>query len=200
VRAADIRDVLDAMLDPAAGAVPEGLRGRLDAARVGAFGHSMGSLTTGVVAALDLRVKAAAFIAQAPSLDIFESPAIASFRVPALYVLAEQDAVDAQITALYGTNMIRKAFAEQTPPAWLVALRDAGHWSIADDCALVAAFTDGCGNALDNAKAREIASRYVAAFFASQFLAQPATALNQADPATIVTVSQHAQLTTTPKK
>jgi hypothetical protein len=156
------------------------------------------------VAVADMRVKAAAFIAMAPSLDLLGSPSVTSFRVPALYVFAKEDAVEAQLNALYGTNLIQTAFAEQAPPAWLIDVHDTGHWSFADDCALTSAFADGCGTGtrqtngspytnLDNVQAREIASRYVGAFFASQFLGQPADALDQADPPNLVLASHHAQ-------
>jgi len=204
VRAADVRSVIDVLLDASSTVVPDGIRGQLDAMRIGAFGHSLGSLTTGVAAVADQRVKAAAFIAQTPTIDLLGSPSIASFRVPALYMLAEEDTTNAQVTALYGTDMIRKDFADQKPPAWLIDVRDTAHWSFADDCALTSAAANGCGGGirptdgtpytnLDNAKARELASRYVAAFFANQFLGRPVDALNLADPANLVKVSHHAQ-------
>jgi predicted dienelactone hydrolase len=203
-RAADIGSLLDVLLDPTSTVVPDRLRGQIDPTRVGAFGHSMGSFTAAVVAVSDPRIKAASFIAMASSLDLLGSPSPASFRVPALYVRAEEDAVEGQFSALYGTDLIRKDFAEQPPPAWLIDVRDTAHWSFADDCALTSGFADGCGQGirqtdgssytnLENAKARAIASRYVAAFFANQFLGRPADALNQADPPDLVRVTHHDQ-------
>jgi predicted dienelactone hydrolase len=62
-RASDVVALLDALLDPNGLATPAALRGRFDATRVGAYGHSFGSVTTGLVTQRDPRVKASAGIA-----------------------------------------------------------------------------------------------------------------------------------------
>ncbi len=197
VRVADLRNVLDVMLDPTSAAVPESLRGRMDAGRVGVYGHSMGGLTSGSVEALDLRVKAAAYLSVPSENALLETPGIESFRVPGLYFFAQEDAV----ISVFGPDVVRGEFEAQAPEAWLVEVHDTGHWSFSDDCALISDFANGCGTEartselflddyenLDNAQARAIAAHYVAAFFAHQFLGTPADALEQATPSELVSV------------
>jgi dienelactone hydrolase len=184
LRAQDIESVLDVMLDPAAQAIPAGLRGKIDRSRVGAFGHSMGSMTTGVVAQRDTRVSAAAYMAFPPArtselLNLLDQPAIETFRVPALFMLNQEDA---SLGAVDGDEVLRAQFKAHRPLSYLVEVRDTGHWSFADDCGLIPDFADGCGRGtrtaepydaydnLNNEQARAIAARYVTAFFASQFL------------------------------
>jgi predicted dienelactone hydrolase len=193
VRAKDIEDVIGRLLAADASAVPESIRGKIDPARVGVFGHSMGSMTAGVVAARDTRVKAAAYQSAPPAavltlLNVFEQPAIESFRVPALFMLNQEDA---PMNAAGNNDALREQFEAHGPLAYLVEVRDTGHWSFADDCALIPDFADGCGQGtrsvepfdtfehLSNAQAREIAARNLTAFFASQFLGRPPGALEE---------------------
>lgn len=205
LRAADIEDVISKLLDREAAVIPEGIRGKIDVARVGAFGHSMGSMTTGVVAARDTRVKAAAYISFPPAalltlLNFLEQPQIESFRVPALFMLNQDDA---SLSAVGGLDAVREQYEAHAPLAHLVEVRDTGHWSFADDCALIPDFADGCGRGtrsvepyeefsfLPNAQARQSAAHYVAAFFGSQLLGQPATAFNAPTPAAHEIVKSH---------
>jgi dienelactone hydrolase len=205
LRAADIEDVMGKLLDRDAAAIPGGLRGKIDAARVGVFGHSMGSMTAGVVAARDSRVKAAAYVSAPPAallslLNVFEQPQIESFRVPALFLLNQEDV---PMGTVGGNDAIREQFEAHGPLAHLVEARDTGHWSFADDCALIPDFADGCGEgtrqvepfdpyqSLPNAQARQIAARYIAAFFGSQFLGQPATAFTALTPSAHEIVKSH---------
>ena len=58
VRVADLQAVLDALL-AAADPVPAPLQGLVDAARIGALGHSFGAATAGRIAQADPRIKAA---------------------------------------------------------------------------------------------------------------------------------------------
>jgi dipeptidyl aminopeptidase/acylaminoacyl peptidase len=58
-----MKAVLDTLLDPRARVVPSGLRGRIDRTRVGAYGHSFGGLTTGLLVEQDARVRAGVAIA-----------------------------------------------------------------------------------------------------------------------------------------
>lgn len=70
VRGDDVRAVMDTLLDASAQVVPEGLRGELDADRVGMFGHSFGSVTTGLVLQSDSRVKAGVMMAAPPETPL----------------------------------------------------------------------------------------------------------------------------------
>lgn len=56
VRVADVRFVLDEVLDDTSASVPEPLRGRFDPERVRVMGHSFGAATAGVAAARDPRI------------------------------------------------------------------------------------------------------------------------------------------------
>lgn len=202
VRAAQIRRSLDVLLDPTA-QLPAGLRGKLDANRVALLGHSLGSATMGVVATADTRVKAAAYLAYPPALtgdiDLLGQPMIQAFRVPALFMLAQEDgSVGAQANA-----SIRQQYEAHAERAYLVELRDAGHWSITDDCALIPDFADGCGQGkrieppnasftfLANAEARASAARYVGDFLQHELLAGPLAALAGASTAAHELVRSH---------
>lgn len=203
-RADDLRGVLDVVLDPAAQAMPEALRGRADATRVGAAGHSWGGVTVGILAAADTRVKATAYFAISPTaepLALFGAPAIARFRTPGLYLVAQEDGV---MASFGGNQAIVNNFEQQPPAAWLVDVRDVGHFSFADDCELAPEFGGCCGTGtrvanmsepfayIDTAQARDIAQRYAVAFFAHQLQAASAAPLSQATPAELVMVRERA--------
>ena len=59
LRAGDVAALLDVLLDAGAAAMPADLRGALDADRIGNFGHSFGSMTTGVVTSREPRIRRA---------------------------------------------------------------------------------------------------------------------------------------------
>ena len=188
VRADDIESVLDVLLDPQADAVPDALRGQLDAQRVGMFGHSMGSMTSGIVTARESRVRAAAFLSYPPARTAISlgQPTIGELQVPALFMLNREDAPLSAVSAL---DSIREQFESYSAQAYLVEVNDTGHWSFADDCGLIADFMDGCGMGTRQAEpheafaflapseARRIAAHYVGAFFSEQFLAADSEAL-----------------------
>lgn len=187
VRADDMTGVLDVLLDSEAATIPEGLRGSLDDQRIGIFGHSMGSMTAGVVAARDARIRAAAFLAFPPAqvlppLDLLGQPTVDVFQVPALFMLNQEDA---PLSAVSGLESMREQFEAYPAAAYLVEVSDTGHWSFADDCGLIPDFMDGCGEGtrhanpyehfafLDNREARNIAAEYLVEFFSEQLLASP---------------------------
>lgn len=193
IRAADVERVLDVLLAQGAesAVVPESVRGQIDPERVGVFGHSAGSMTAGVVATHDRRVRAAAYLSFPPAeiislLDLLDQPAIEDFHVPALFMLNQEDGY---LNAVGGNDFIREQFAAHPARAYLVEVRDTGHWSFADDCALIPDFADGCGQGtrgvepyesyqnLDNEQARQIAAHHLAVFFGNQFLGAPEEAL-----------------------
>jgi predicted dienelactone hydrolase len=204
VRVSDIESVIDILLDGTATVVPQGLRDHVDPERVGVFGHSFGGVTAGVVAVHDSRIKAAAYIAVPPTLPLatllLGTPEIQLFPQPALFLLAQQDKAVGQL----GIDAIRTDFQDYVPPAWLVEVRDAGHWSFADDCALVKDFSNGCGTGtrlgdssspftfVDNETARGIAKRYIGAFFQNGLAGGSPAPLSEAVPAASVIVSSHS--------
>ncbi len=199
VRRADIKSVLDVLLDDQASTVPQGLRGKLDPKRVGMFGHSYGSVTTGRVLQTDARVKAGVMIAAPPQSPVLAGVTIKEIKVPGLFFQATEDG---SITAL-GNILIENNFKDYPKPAWLVKVQDAGHWSFTDIAGIGGTFKPGCGMGtrasslpftyLDIATARDIAKSYIAAFFAKELLGddEAGAYLNAAMPADVVTISHH---------
>ena len=169
VRVGDVRAVLDAMLD-GRDAVPASVRGRFDAAHVGMMGHSFGAVTTGKVLVDDDRFKAGFAMAAPPAfLGGVTMPQIAE---PILMLLATED----HSIGLVGNSLMHDNFDAATSPAWLAEVRDAGHWSFSDVCALTKDFTPGCGSGerqedhtdftyLDIDQGRSVAASYAAAYF-----------------------------------
>jgi dienelactone hydrolase len=201
-RVDDLRRVLDVMLDGKAEVVPEGLRGRMDATRVGALGHSMGGLTVGVYSVADTRVRASAYLAIVPSSSAFRPllglPEPARFRTPALYLSAAEDTV---VEGQGGKQELAANFEAQPLPAYWIDVADAGHFSFADDVGLIVDFEEGCGMAqrssngemftyLDRKRAREIAAHYTAAFFSAELSGATRAPLGKAEPPELVTIKQ----------
>jgi predicted dienelactone hydrolase len=206
LRAADIESVIDLALDARAEAMPPDLRGKIDANQIGVFGHSMGSMTAGIVAQRDTRVSLAAYLSFPPAatsslLNLLDQPAIESFRVPALFMLNQEDS---PLSAVGGNDAIREQFAADPALAYLVEVHDTGHWSFADDCALIPDFADGCGSGtrheepyeaydnLSNQLSREIAGRYLEAFFGHHVLGRALGPLDGTDSSLHETVQKHA--------
>jgi dienelactone hydrolase len=174
LRFVDMQRVIDELLDPNASALPPNFVGLADPDRLGVFGHSFGSVTTGKLLQDDDRVRAGVGIA-AP----FESPllpgiAMANIEEPVLFLVAVEDNSITEI----GNNILRSNFMSANTPAWKIEFGDAGHWSFSDICNLVEDFQPGCGEGqrqtnpaetfeyLDNELARGLAATRVAAFFA----------------------------------
>ena len=199
VRADDVIAVRDAVVDPASAVVPELVRGRLDPARVGMFGHSFGAATTGRVLQRDDRFRAGLGIA-AP-LAVLGPVVMSDLRVPLLMLLAREDHSIGEV----GNILIRGNHAKAVAPAWLVEVTDAGHFSFSDLCGAYQGWEAGCGTAthqspaqkgetfayLDNTVARSIGKGYVAAFFAHHLLGEaPALRyLGAATPPASVTIT-----------
>jgi len=173
-RVADVRHALDLALDPTAAAVPEAVRGRLDAGQVGALGHSFGGVTAARLAQTDPRVKAVAAIAVPMQNPLLPGVDLQALYLPLLFVLAQEDNSIGEA----GNFLILKNFADANPPAWLIEVATAGHFSFFDLAGLVPAFAAGCGEGksmaddepftyLDNAVARGIGQRVVTGFFAA---------------------------------
>lgn len=175
VRGADIRRLLDAMLSDA-DPLPIELRGRIDAQRVGMYGHSFGAATTGWVLQREPRISAGAALAAPVESPLLPGVDLAAIDQPLLYLLATEDNSITEI----GNNLIRANFADHPSAAWLVEIIDAGHWSFTNICGIIDGFSPGCGEGerqtspgtafsyLDNDVARDITADYVTAFFALQ--------------------------------
>lgn len=174
MRVADVRFVLDALL--AGAGVPEKLKGRFDATRLGAMGHSFGSVTTGVFAREEPRIKAVVGLAAPMENPLLPYVKMAEVPQPVLFLLAREDN---SITE-FGNDFIRDNFDEATGPAWKVEVDDAGHFSFHDLVGLHPSFEQGCGDAkrqttsdetftyLAPAQAVAVAQSWVTAFFAAR--------------------------------
>lgn len=198
VRGRDVRFVLDALLDPQSEALPAPLRGRLDPNKVGAMGHSFGSVTTGLVAQTDPRVRAAFCLAAPIDNPLLPGVDAAQVQVPIGFVLAREDNSISEL----GNQFLQQNYAEVPGPAWLIELVDAGHWSFTDVAGLVPAFAAGCGDGLrmvdgitpftylDPQVARSVVARHASAFFGLHLLgdANARTALEAAESAAVETV------------
>lgn len=174
LRSADMQRLLDELLDPSASSLPAAFIGLADSERVGVFGHSFGSVTTGKLLQDDDR-----FIAGVGIAAPFESPllpgiAMADIDEPLLLLVAVEDNSITEI----GNNILRSNFTSANTPAWKIEFADAGHWSFSDLCDLIPGFQPGCGEGqrqtnqsetftyLDNTQARDLAATKVTSFFA----------------------------------
>lgn len=196
VRVADVRRVLDRLLDATAAELPDDLRGHLDPARAAVMGHSYGAVTTGAVVTADARFIAA--LAIAAPISILGGTRPADIDTPYLFLLAREDN---SITET-GNGVMRNDYRRLAGPAWLIEVDDAGHFSFSDIAALGGdRFLAGCGMGtrqttphdpftyLDNALARDLAADVAAGFFAVYLLDDPggATFLSRLDvPAHVV--------------
>lgn len=190
VRAADMRALLDEALYAKAASWPAELRGKVDAARIGAYGHSFGGATVGLVLNQDPRVKAGLALAVPLANPVFPQTEMAKISVPTFYLLAVEDNSITEV----GNDFIRDNFEAATAPAWKAEVRDAGHFSFADTCGVPEGFDAGCtvedrqtfpGESftyIDPALGREIAQAYTLAFFAAMLNGTPGaqTYLNSA--------------------
>ena len=148
-RGDDIRVLIDAALDGrlwASSSVTAGLS--VDPDKVGAFGHSFGSVTIGLATQSDPRIRAAAGLMAPMASLLFPEVSLQDIRVPLLFVLAEEDNSIMEI----GNDFLRDNAAEANPPVWLISIADAGHWSMSDICGLTEAFDAGCGQGVRHSK------------------------------------------------
>lgn len=178
-RAADVRFVLTALLagDGGAEALPASLLGKIDGSRAGVFGHSFGSVTTGLVLQDDDRFRAGVGIAAPFENPLLAGVFMANIAEPVLLLVAREDNSIAEI----GNQFIRANFDAAPAPVWKVEVADAGHWSFSDVCALGGTlFTAGCGDGVRQTVPGEpftylpiaggiaIGQSYVTAFFAAE--------------------------------
>ncbi|HMV68212.1 MAG TPA: dienelactone hydrolase family protein, partial [Myxococcota bacterium] len=175
LRRDDLKAVLDAALD---GAWVDGLT--FDADRVGALGHSFGSVTAGLLAQGDPRIRAVMGIAAPMENPLLPGVEVATLTTPLLLLVAQEDHSIFEI----GNELIRDNWASAGGPAWKVELPDAGHWSVSDLCGLTAGFMPCCGDAErqvggapftygDPAALRDRTATVAAAFFLDRFEIAP---------------------------
>ncbi len=172
-RRQDISAVLDAVLDPAGTTLPAALRGRLDASRVGMFGHSYGAATVGLALKEEPRILAGFALATPLANPLFPMVTIADIKRPFFMLEMQED----NSIGTIGNYVIEQNFADATGPGWLAEVADAEHWSVSDICGLTSLFPAGCTmpairqtdnepfTPLDINEARGIAAAYVTAFF-----------------------------------
>jgi dienelactone hydrolase len=174
LRAADISAVIDMMTSESA---PVEVRGRIDAERIAAAGHSFGSVTTGRVLVLDDRAKVGIALAAPFESPLLPGVAMTDIAEPVLFVVATEDN---SITE-FGNNFIRDNFEDAQPGTYKLELVDAGHWSFTEICALTDSFDPCCGEARRQTNGRtftyppvdgfvDLVSQFAAAFLESALL------------------------------
>lgn len=190
VRVADLKSVLDdAELDQKA-ALPASVRAIVDMDKVGAMGHSFGSVTAGLFAQQDDRVKAVAGVAAPMQNPLLPGVEMKSLDKPLLLVLAVED----NSITVAGNIFLENNFKDAPGPAWKLSVDDAGHWSFSDIAGLIQGFEPGCGDGermtdgapfsyLPVAEAQAIVANWLSAFFAAHLRdAAGAKALLAAEP------------------
>lgn len=201
IRAADIRFVATALLAGTDGAeaLPASLRGALDASRLGVFGHSFGSVTTGLVLQDDERFVAGLGIAAPFENPLLTGVSMSRIAQPVLYLVAREDNSIGEI----GNQFIRLNFDQAPGPIRKVEVADAGHWSFSNICHLGDNFTPGCGDGIRQTVPGEaftylpidegiaIGQAYVTAFFLAELRGDEAARdyLTKATPADLVSVA-----------
>ena len=177
LRANDVVRVIDELLDPAAPNLPPEFVGLADAERLGMFGHSFGSLTTGKILQDDPRPRAGVGIAAPWENPVLPGVTMAAITEPLLLLVAVEDN---SITE-FGNMAIRQNFIDANAPAWKIEFADTGHFSFSDLAGLDDYFAAGCGPGVrqtdgsafeyaDPFEVRELAAGRVTAFFALHLL------------------------------
>lgn len=209
-RRLDMLALTDALLDAESELIPEHLRGRADAERVGMLGHSFGALTTAYASTRDPRIKAIGILAMIVSLDnrlpvageqLAARTMLQPLSKPAFFLLAEEDRV-----ALFGLNdILLENFKNYPARAWLASMADAGHYSVSNLCGIVDVYADGCGpgarvgNLLETFTylnldyATDLTAQLVRSFFEQELNGQSETSLAQiaARASAVLKVSEH---------
>ena len=147
----------------------------VDPTRVGAFGHSFGSVTTGMLAQ-ERDIEAAVGLAAPMENPLLAGVEIDDLDIPLGFLVAVEDN---SITEL-GNELIRTNH-DEAATSWKLEVQDAGHWSFSDIVGVVEAFEPGCGDAerqttgepftyLDAGQGRAVAASFTTAFFAETLL------------------------------
>jgi dienelactone hydrolase len=177
LRRDDVVRVIDELLDPAAMSLPAELVGLADADRLGVFGHSFGSITTGLVLQDDPRPRAGVGIAAPWENPVLPGVTMAAISEPVMLIVAVEDN---SITE-FGNMAIRQNFMDAVGPTWKLEFADTGHFSFSDLAGLSDYFAAGCGPGTrqtdgtpfeyaDPFAVRELAAGRITAFFALHLL------------------------------
>ena len=140
LRLDDQQALLDALFSPPSGgwaAVAE--VSDLDA--IGALGHSFGSVTSGLLAQEDPRVRAVIGVGAPMENPLLAGVEMESLDLPVLLVELDEDNTITEA----GNALIRSNAEEPPGPAFLATLPDAGHFSVSDLAGLTPDFMPGCG-------------------------------------------------------
>ena len=147
-----------------------------DPSLVGAFGHSFGSVTTGMLAQERYEVQAALGLAAPMENPLLPGVEVSELEQPLGFLVAVEDN---SITEL-GNELMRSNF-EEAGTAWKYEVADAGHWSFSDIVGVIDNFEPGCGqdtrqtdgsefSYMDPVQGRETAAVFATAFFAQTLL------------------------------
>lgn len=193
LRAADLATALDAVA-----ALPIAAAADLD--RIGAFGHSFGAVTAGLLAQSDPRIAALAALAAPVDNPLLPGVAIGALDQPLLFVVAVEDN---SITEL-GNRFLRDNYRDAPGEAWKLELADAGHWSVSDLANAAPALQAGCGEGerqtdgapftyLAPATGRAITAAYVTALFRATLAGEAGARgyLGRGFPEAVVAVEHH---------
>jgi predicted dienelactone hydrolase len=141
-RGADMRALVDVLLDGALDGTAGTVAAQIDPARIGVMGHSFGAVTAGWVLEHDPRVRAGVAVAAPMENPLVAGVTLAAITQPTLHVIAVEDN---SITA-FGNTLIRNNFAAIAAPTYKVEVDDAGHWSFSDLAGVTEGFAPGCGD------------------------------------------------------
>ncbi len=114
----------------------------VDSDRVGAMGHSFGSVTAGLMTQDDPRVRAVVGLAAPMQNPLLPGVDMASITVPLMLHLAVEDNSISEL----GNDILRDNAAAAGGSVTFVEVADAGHWSLSDLCGLAEEFMPGCGD------------------------------------------------------
>ncbi len=152
-RRLDIYALTDLLLDAQSPVVPDGIRGHIDAERIGMAGHSFGALTTGYASTRDPRIKAIASFAMLLSMEDnlpYTGPELAKrvelqpLSKPEFLLSASEDLME--VIGL--SNIMRDNFLDATAESWFAVLADTGHYSMMDLCGIMDVYSNGCGTGI----------------------------------------------------
>lgn len=148
----------------------------VDDEKIGAFGHSFGSVTTGMLAQERSEISSALGLAAPMENPLLPGVNIQELSIPLAFLLAIEDN---SITE-FGNELIRTNF-EAASVAWLYEVPDAGHWSFSDIVGIIEDFEAGCGEGfrqsdgseftyIDPIQGRALAATFTTAFFSETLL------------------------------
>ncbi|MGE0328926.1 MAG: alpha/beta hydrolase family protein [Polyangiaceae bacterium] len=175
VREADLQLVMDQL--SSGEVLPEALKGHIDTTRIGALGHSFGSVTVGKLTQDDSRIRAVFGLAAPMENPILSGVDMTKIKVPTALLIAQEDNSVQEI----GNSLMRTNYDKLTVSGLEVEVYDAGHWSVSDLCG-IDGFTPGCGMGTRHSSGRQgesfeylpvpegiaIAQSYTTAFFLAE--------------------------------